>query len=78
MIQLGQSESFLAEFLADGFIGESAGRKNFQRDVAVKFFVVSAIDHAHSTGADVFNDAIVTERITKHRAWLAPQIEVKQ
>ena len=66
MVQLGERESFLAEFLTDGFIGQSTGRKNLQSDVAVEFFVVSAVDYAHSTGADEFDDAIVAQRIPKH------------
>ena len=76
MIQLGEGESFCAEFLADEFIVQSAGGKNFQSDVAVEFFIVSAVDHAHSAGADVFDDAIVTEGSPKHRGGVAPRARI--
>jgi hypothetical protein len=37
---------------------------------------VSAVDHAHSAGADVFDDAIVTEGSPKHRGGVAPRARI--
>ena len=60
MIQFRERESFGAESLSRGFVGEEPGRKNLQGDVAVELLVVGAIDFTHPACADFFDNAIMS------------------
>src|SRR5579862_1838737 len=67
MVELRECESFLAEAFACGRVGECAGGKHFDRDVAIQLLVASAVDHAHAAFAEFAEDSIVTEKLVNHR-----------
>src|SRR5579859_2138147 len=61
MVQLRQNQSFFMEMLACRFVGESAGRKDFDGDVAGEVLVAGAIYFSHAASADLLGDAVVAQ-----------------
>jgi hypothetical protein len=62
MVELGEGKGFLAEALTGGFVGQSAGGKDFECHVPVEAFIVSAVDHTHPASSDLLQDAVVGKR----------------
>jgi len=58
--------SFFAEAFARFLAGDSAGRKNFEGDVAIELLIVRAVHDTHATGGKLGDDAIVAERLPDH------------
>src|ERR1700751_753772 len=52
---------------ARSIVAESAGGQHFQRHIALQLLVAGSIDHTHSTGSDLFHDAVVAECLANHR-----------
>ena len=66
VVQFREGEGFFPKTFAGGFVSEDSGRQNFQRDVAVKPFVMGAIDDAHPPGADFFEDKVAADGLADH------------
>src|SRR5229473_127470 len=66
MIQFRQREGFFAEALASGPVSQCARRQNLQGYVAVELLIVCAINFAHPTFADFFDDAAVAQPLANH------------
>src|SRR3984957_19428407 len=64
MIQLSQSQCFLTKLLSGLVVRQEPGRKHFERDFAVEVLVQSAVNHAHSTGAQLAKDQVVLYFLT--------------
>ena len=59
VVELGERHGLLAEVPASGLVTERARRQYFHGDVSVEQLIVSAVDHTHSAGSDLFEDAIM-------------------
>ena len=66
MIQACQQQCFFAEAAAGGVIVQCPRRENLYGDVAVQFFVVSAIHHPHAARANLLEDSIMLENLPDH------------
>ncbi len=66
MVELGQGQGFLAESFARRVKAQLAGREHFQGNIAVEALIPSAIDHAHSPGADLFDDLVMADSLADH------------
>jgi hypothetical protein len=66
MVELGESHGFPAEALSHLFIGERPGGQNFDGDISFQAFISGPIDNTHTSGADFFDDAIMSESLTYH------------
>jgi hypothetical protein len=61
MIELRENQSFFVEMLAGGFVGKRTGRKDLNGNITGEVLVAGAIDISHTTGADLFDDAVVAQ-----------------
>ena len=59
MVQPGEQEGLFAEALARSFIRQGSRGQDFDGDIAVQSLIVGAIEHAHATGPDLFQNPIV-------------------
>src|SRR6266478_6822470 len=66
MVQLGQRQGLIAEVSAGGIVAEGPRRQNLERHITLKLLIAGAIDHAHSTGANLFQDAVMAECLANH------------
>ena len=66
MIQLGESQSFLAEALASGFVSKGIGRQDLHGHVAVQPLVVGAIHLAHAAATQLCLNTEMTKRFADH------------
>ena len=65
MVEGGGGAGFAAEALqSDGILGERFGEK-FEGHGAAEFEVFGAIDDAHATAAELFDDAVMGDGLTK-------------
>jgi hypothetical protein len=60
MVESGSGSRFTRQPCVRGGIVEAAAKENFDCDVAVEPFVVGAIDLAHSAGAELAGDPVVS------------------
>ena len=81
MIQLRERKSFLAKPLARAFVGQHAGGKNLHGHIAVKLFVMGAVHHSHSAGAQLIENFIVAENLADHEeatlAWMLGRTDIQ-
>ena len=61
-----QREGFFAEATTGGLVGQGAGGQDFQRHIALQPLVARPVDHAHPTGADLFHNLVVAQRLADH------------
>src|SRR5712691_9772946 len=66
MVQLGQRQGFIAELSAGSIVAEGTRRQDLERHITLKLLIAGAIDHAHSTGAHLFQDAVMAECLANH------------
>jgi hypothetical protein len=71
MVQLAERQRLAAKALARGFIREGSRIQHFQRNIALQLFVVSAVHHAHTTGADLGDNTIVRYGPIEHAGFYA-------
>ena len=63
MVQLGERKGFFAEPFSGSVVSEHAEGQNLKGHVAIELLVVSAVDHAHSAGADLLENDVVSESL---------------
>jgi hypothetical protein len=63
MIQLSQCECFFPKSLAGILVGQGTRRQNLQSHISIQSLVERTVHHAHSTGANLFNDAVMAESL---------------
>ena len=66
MVELGESHCFPAKTLSHLFVGKSPGGQNFKGDISFQAFIPGPIDDTHAAGADLFDDAIMSESLAYH------------
>jgi hypothetical protein len=66
MIQPGKGKSFTSKTLPSSVVLQRPLRKDFEGDIAFQAFVVSQIDHAHSAGSNLFENAVMPQRLPNH------------
>ena len=66
MIDLGESEGFATKEFSSFIVGEHAGWEDFEGDVAVEEFVMSAVDDAHTASADLLDQFVMAECGSDH------------
>src|ERR1700729_4493946 len=64
MIELSERQCFPAKLLSGLVVRQEARGKDFQSDFAVELLVQSAVNHAHSTGAQLAEDQVVLYFLT--------------
>ena len=67
VIQLGQELGLSLESLQPIPVSRKLLGKNFDRDLASELGVAGSVDLAHSPGADLLKDLVVSEGLTDHR-----------
>ena len=68
LIQFGERQGFFVEPVARCFPGKPARRQYLQRHVPVQTHIVGAVYHAHSACAELFDHAIVRNRLASDSA----------
>ncbi len=66
MVQLGEGQSFLAEALAGGFVGEGIGRQDLQGDIPVQMLIPGAVHFAHPAATQLLDNAIPGDCLANH------------
>jgi len=51
----------MRKWSAGGIVAEGTRRQNLESHITLKLLIAGAIDHAHSTGANLFQDAVMAE-----------------
>ena len=59
MVQLGERKRFFAKALSGTLIRQHPRWKHLDSHVTLELFIAGAVDHAHTTRADLLKNAIV-------------------
>jgi hypothetical protein len=63
MVQLGERQGFFTKLFARRVIRDPTSGKYFQGHIAIKSLVTGTVNNPHATGTNLFDDAIVAERL---------------
>jgi len=66
VVEFRKRFSLLAEALAGGLVSQRAFGKDFDGNVSAQMLIAGALDHPHAPAADLFDDAVVPERLANH------------
>ncbi len=66
VIKAGERQSLFSKTLTRTFLGEQAGEKHLERDLAFELLVVSLVDDTHPTRANLRKDPVVGNRLADH------------
>ena len=61
MVQLADRQRLFAELFASGIVGKQSCGQDLDRDVALQLLIMGAKDHAHASGANLFDQPIVPQ-----------------
>src|SRR5271157_1047914 len=67
MVQLGECQGFFVKPPAGGFVAEGSRREHLDGYVAVEVFIVGTENLTHTSGADLLNDAVMTQYVSDKR-----------
>jgi len=66
VVQAGERQRLFSKPLPRPFLGKQTGEQHLERDLAFKLLVVSLVDDAHPTRADLGKDTVVGNRLADH------------
>ena len=66
VIEFRECESFAAKTLARSFVGQKAGWKNLESDIAFEVLIKGAIDFAHTACPDFLKHEIMAQSLADH------------
>lgn len=61
MIELGESQGFVAKFSAGAIVGNGAGKENLEGNYTVEVFILGAVNDTHPAAADSLDDSVVAQ-----------------
>src|ERR1700693_3741910 len=66
VVKAGERQRLFSKPLPRPFLGKQTGEQHLERDLAFKLLVVSLVDDAHPTRADLGKDPVVGNRLADH------------
>ena len=66
MVKAGKRQRLFSKPLTRPFLGKQPGEQHLERDLAFELLVISLVDDAHPTRADLGKDPVVGNRLTNH------------